>query len=126
MIAEGILAQQQHLYQGLPVLQHTATSSPSYYPPPPLCNLPPLAISHPPLGACYSMLFDLTYIALVRVAHLLYTWPCIAFPLLATELEERLRVVRQLHAFQEPSKYFKFRGEGAFFSVAFPRLLELQ
>ena len=50
---------------------------------------PPLAISHPlrsppppPRETVTSMFFWLTSIALVCVAHLLYTWPCIAFPLL--------------------------------------------
>ena len=49
--------------------------------PPPRCKLPPLAISPPPTRETVtSMFFKLTCIVLVCVAHLLYAWPCIAFP----------------------------------------------
>ena len=55
---------------------------------PPPCELPPLANSHPlqsptpPWETVTSMVFWLKCIVLVCVAHLLYAWPCIAFPLL--------------------------------------------
>ena len=44
---------------------------------PPPCNLPP-----PTRETVTSMFFLLTCIVLVCVAHLLYAWPCIAFPFL--------------------------------------------
>ena len=46
-------------------------------------NSHPLQSPPPPPGETVtSMFFYLTCIVLVCVAHLLYTWPCIAFPLL--------------------------------------------
>ena len=42
------------------------------------CNLPP----PPPRETVTSMFFKLTCTVLVCGAHLLYAWPCIAFPLL--------------------------------------------
>ena len=60
--------------------------TPSIVPPPPLATPPPCNLS-PPLMAetVTSMFFWLTYIVLVCVAHLLYAWPCNAFPFLQTE-----------------------------------------
>ena len=48
----------------------------------PLANPPPLQSPPPTRETVTSMFFWLTCIVLVCVAHLVYTWPCIAFPLL--------------------------------------------
>ena len=50
------------------------------YVPCPPCNLPSLATPPPPPKTVTFMFFSLTCVVLVCVAHLLYAWPCIAFP----------------------------------------------
>ena len=53
---------------------HTEPYNLRQLPPPPLCN--------PPRETVASMFCQLTCTVLVCVAHLLYAWPCFAFPLL--------------------------------------------